>query len=95
MQNDPTQASVVERPDEHEETGDELYCWMPGNDDRECSGACVAYDESYSEDQRRSSCSLINMFKSVAMSHAKMANVANQKARAAATPNQPPPEVRS
>lgn len=94
MQNDQPSASLIERPDEHEELGDELYCWMPGNGDRECNGSCVAYDESYNEDQRRDSCKVLNAVRSFTLSHAKIANIATQKARAAATPNQPPPEVR-
>lgn len=84
----------IERPDEYQEVGDEIYCWMPGNFDRECNGSCVAHDMIFEDDQRRSPCSLINIFKSVAMSHARIANIAQAKARAATTPNTPPPEVR-
>lgn len=84
----------IERPDEHKETGDELYCWIPGNYDRECEGSCVAYDIVYEGDQRRSTCSLINIMKSVALSHSKLANLAQTKARAAAAPSHMPPEVR-
>ena len=84
----------LERPDEYQELGDEIYCWMPGNYDRECNGSCVAFDLIYEEDQRRSPCSLINLLKSVGMSHARVANIMHTKARVEATPNHPPPEVR-
>lgn len=84
----------IERPDEHEELGDEMYCWLPGNDDRECNEGCVAFDFVYKDDQRRSPCTLINLFKSVAMSQAKVANVEQVRAKVAATPSTPPPEVR-
>lgn len=93
MRDDPTRIDL-ERPDEHQEIGDEIYCWLPGSFDRECNGSCVAFDLIYEDDQKRSCCSIINMFKSVALSHAKIANVGQVKARIAATPNQPPPEVR-
>ena len=92
MENDPTHDVV--RPDEYQEVGDEIYCWMPGSYDRECNGSCVAFDQIFEGDQRRSPCSLINIFKSTAMSHAKVANIEQAKARAAVTPNQIPPEVR-
>ena len=83
----------VERPDEYQELGDEIYCWLPGNFDRDCNGSCVAYDLVYEEDQRRSQCSIINMAKSVALSHAKIANISEASARIAAIPSQPPPKV--
>jgi hypothetical protein len=93
MDNDPTQLDL-ERPDEYQEIGDEVYCWLPGNYDRECNGSCVAFDTIFETDQRRSQCSIINLVKSVALSHAKIANVENTKARIAVVPNQSPPEVR-
>ncbi len=93
MQDDPTRLDL-ERPDDYQEIGDEIYCWMPGNYDRECNGGCVAFDIVYEEDQTRSPCTLINLLKSVGMSHARMANIMQAKARAAATPNPTPPEVR-
>lgn len=70
----------IERPDEHKQ-GDELYCWMPGSEDRECEGSCVAYDEGYVEDQRRSSCAVLNIVKSAGMSLAIMSNVAKKGAQ--------------
>ena len=57
----------IERPDEHE-VGDELYCWMPGNSDRECNGGCVAYDASYQQDQVRDSCKVLNCVRSATKS---------------------------
>lgn len=84
----------VERPDEYQEVGDEVYCWMPGNFDRECNPSCVAHDVVYEKDQRRSTCSIINILKSAALSHSKIANLAQTRARTAATPSQAPPEVR-
>ena len=93
MNDDPMQIDL-ERPDEYEELGDELYCWMPGNFDRECSGECVAHDLVYENDQRRSPCSILNMLKSFAMSQAKLANLAQTKAKTAAVPFQTPPEVK-
>jgi len=93
MQND-SPFPDLERPDEYQEVGDEVYCWLPGNSDRECNGSCVAFDLVYEEDQRRSQCAVMNILKSVALSHAKIANISQTKARLGVTPNQPPPEVR-
>jgi hypothetical protein len=92
MDNDPI-CPEIERPDEHQEIGNEIYCWLPGNFDRECNGSCVAFDIIFESDQRRSPCSIINMMKSAALSHAKIANVGQVEARMAAVPNQPPPKV--
>jgi hypothetical protein len=92
MRDDPMQIDL-ERPDEHQETGDEIYCWMPGNYDRECNGSCVAFDIIFESDQRRSPCSIINMVKSLALSHAKIANVDQLEARMAAVPKHSPPKV--
>lgn len=40
-----TDNPFLARPDEHKVgAADELYCWMPGNADRECNPSCVAYD---------------------------------------------------
>lgn len=73
--NDQQTDVELERPDSHEELGDELYCWMPGNADRQCEGSCVAYDGSYMEDQRRSPCMLLNAARSIAMSFGIQANL--------------------
>lgn len=93
--------ALLERPDEHQ-VGDELYCWMPGNEDRECNGSCVAYDSSYVTDQVRDSCKALNAFRSIAKSIAmltsatqarvKQAEIAARKAQAEQLPR--PPEVR-
>jgi len=50
----------IERPDEHAELGDELYCWMPGNGERQCGPDCVAYDEGCIEDDRKTPCLALN-----------------------------------
>jgi hypothetical protein len=55
----------LERPDEHAETGDELYCWMPSNDHRECNGACVAYDERALQDPRVDPCKVLNAIRQI------------------------------
>lgn len=55
-----TDNPFIERPDEHEETGDELYCWMPSNDHRECNGACVAFDDRHEVDPRIDPCKVLN-----------------------------------
>jgi len=92
---------LLERPDEHK-VGDELYCWMPGNEDRECNGGCVAYDSTYVTDQVRDSCKWLNAFRSMAKSlammtqamqaRAKQGELAARKAQAESLPR--PPEVR-
>lgn len=87
------QQTEIERPDEHA-TGDELYCWMPGSEDRECNGSCVAYDSSYEEDQRKDPCKVLNAVRSIGLSVAKLSNLARVRERAAAVPQPEPPEVR-
>jgi hypothetical protein len=92
--------SEIERPDEHK-VADELYCWMPSSDDRECNGSCVAYDPTYTKDQFRDSCKWLNAFRSMAMSIAKISKSAEQQekrdeiaARAALVAKMPnPPKV--
>lgn len=88
----------LDKPDEHV-VGDELYCWMPGNSDRECNGSCVAYEPRCTDDPRMSSCMALNAVKSLSLGVNLMAKVQNQvKAvvkREAALHNEPkPPEVR-
>jgi hypothetical protein len=40
-----TDNPFIARPEEHTVgAANELYCWMPGNADRECNASCVAYD---------------------------------------------------
>lgn len=50
----------IERPDEHEVQGDELYCWMPGNGERQCGPDCVAFDPSF-EDDGKTTCLVLNI----------------------------------
>jgi len=99
---DPNEGNpFIERPDEHT-VGDELYCWMPGNETRECNGSCVAYDSSYTTDQLRDSCKALNAFRSAAKSVAMIASAFHQRekqqdiaARKAHIDNLPrPPEVK-
>lgn len=100
MENPP----FIEHPDEHEEQGDELYCWMPGNSDRECGGGCVAYDPSFEQDQRRTSCMVLNSIRSAAFAlnmlgiSAKRQNKTSEmleKKRQLDELSPPPPEVTS
>lgn len=54
----------IERPDEHEVTGDQLFCWIQWN--RECGGDCTAYEELASHDQRLTFCKVLNSIRSAA-----------------------------
>lgn len=60
----------IERPDEHEGTGDQLFCWIQWN--RECGGDCVAYEELAAGDQRLSFCKVLNSVRSAALSFSGM-----------------------
>lgn len=94
-ENPTTEAPYLERPDEHEETGNELYCWMPGTEDRECNGSCVAFEPRSLDDDRTDTCKALNALRSVAMSlglQTKAARVAAVKAQTEKIPE--PPEVR-
>jgi hypothetical protein len=63
----------IERPDEHEEVGDEVYCWLPDNDHRQCNGSCVAFDERCLTDPRIDSCKVLNAIRQVGGSMAAVA----------------------
>lgn len=94
MENDP----FLERPDEHV-AGDELYCWLPDNADRECSGSCVAYEPGCEDDPRMSSCMFLNAVRSISLGVNVMAKVQRQVntsvKREVSRQNEPsPPEVR-
>lgn len=89
----------IERPDEHT-PGDanELYCWMPNSDHRECNGSCVAYDPSFMADQVRDPCKALNAFRSLAKSVAMLVGLQQKKEKQAETAavkahidNLPPP----
>jgi hypothetical protein len=85
----------IERPDEHD-PGDELYCWMPGSEDRECNGSCVAFEERSLQDGRMDMCKALNAIRSLAMSlgiQTKRARGEAIKAEIAKIPE--PPEVTS
>lgn len=82
MPDDPTTTEnpFIERPDEHA-PGDELYCWMPGNDNRECNGSCVAFEPGSLQDDRKDMCKLLNAVRSIALS----LGIQSQTAKAALT----------
>lgn len=88
----------LERPDEHK-VGDELYCWMPGNGDRECNGGCVAYEPRCEGDPRMSSCMFLNAVRSLSVGVNLMAKAQHQTklsvSREVQRAHEPePPEVR-
>lgn len=94
---DPTEV-ILERPDEHEAgAANELYCWLPGNSDRECGPDCVAYDISFTEDQRRTPCMALNAIRAGSMALNVMGVAAKQgtQMQARRQPQPPPPEVKS
>ena len=67
---------VVEIPDEVVADGsDNLHCWMPGSDHRECTGACAAFDPGFHQEKKRSQCMVLNTLRSGALSLAKLVNV--------------------
>jgi hypothetical protein len=95
-ENDP----FLERPDEHELVGDELFCWLPGNGDRQCGGDCVSYEPGCEGDTRMSSCMFLNAVRSLAAGVGVMAKVQHQTkvsvAREVHRAHEPvPPEVKS
>ena len=101
--NQPTDDNpFIERPDEHEELGDELYCWMPGNGERQCGPDCVAFDTGCEEDGRKTTCLVLNIFRVIGVGAQVMASGAldRQKAAKAAAITQKvqeipdPPEVK-
>jgi len=87
----------LERPDEHEPgAGDEVYCWMPGSEDRECNGSCVAFEDRALKDDRTDTCKALNALRSIAMSLGRQMKRAQGEAVAAKIAEIPgPPEVTS
>ena len=88
----------IERPDEHE-VKDELYCWMPGNSDRECNGSCVSYDPSYISDQFKDTCKVLNSIRAISKAFVfdtqkrnKQMELSARKEQADSLPR--PPEVK-
>jgi len=61
----------IERPDEHQVTGDQLFCWIVWN--RECGGDCVSFEEQATVDPRMTTCKVLNTMRSVALSFAHAA----------------------
>jgi hypothetical protein len=96
----PGTEPYIERPDEHADTGDQLFCWM--SYERECEGSCTSYDGSYVEDQRKTPCLILNALRSVALSFGIRTNLdkqrtihEEQRARKEQVDSLPdPPEVR-
>jgi hypothetical protein len=85
----------LERPDEHE-PGSELYCWMPGNDHRECDGSCIAFEEKSVKDQRVGACQALNAIRSLALTMGLKEKRARSAAVKEVIDNLPePPEVTS
>jgi len=98
-----TENPFIERPDEHAVgEADELYCWMPGNDNRECNGSCVAFESAALRTDRADTCKVLNALRSIAMSFGVQTRiskamqtrqeVSERKKAADALPK--PPEVR-
>lgn len=56
----------IVKPDEHEVQGDELYCWLPGSDHRECNPSCVAFElRSLGSEAVLEGCKVLNSFRSI------------------------------
>ena len=86
----------LDRPDEHEVgAGEELYCWMPCNDDRECNASCVAFESDALRDARLTSCKALNAMRAFGISVASMAKMMKVQERKEAVAAPSPPEVRS
>ena len=63
------------RPEEHPAgEANELYCWMPANDDRECNASCPAFDERSVRDPSITPCTVLNCLKSISITVAKFVN---------------------
>jgi len=86
---------MIERPDEHEPgAANELYCWLPFVDGRECNAACVSFDKKSVRDSNRSQCLIINQGQILANAAAKFVSISIVKDRKEATAGPPPPEVK-
>ena len=93
-----TDEVIIERPDEHE-PGSELYCFMPGNWDRECNGSCVAFDErSIISPDRFESCKVLTSMRAMSGALGLVGKGVSEITRAAKSPDPyasaPPPEVK-
>jgi hypothetical protein len=86
----------IERPEEHELLGDELFCWMPGDDQRMCGPSCVAFESrSLDPNSGLSTCTLLNSFRSMSASIHSMVRRDDVKRRQEVIKEQPsPPAVR-
>ena len=92
----------IERPDEHSGTGNELYCWLPSNESRQCGGDCVAFLPPIESEPMRTTCIFLETFRSAAASLRRVVDVTKErkiaaqiKARQELAEKQPmPPEVK-
>ena len=90
------QNPFIERPDEHAIQGDELFCWMPGNQDRQCGPDCVAFEErSIGPDATLEMCKVLNSIRAISGSLTAQVRAKKIEQRQAVVRSQPePPEVR-
>jgi hypothetical protein len=90
------QNPFIERPDEHQPVGDELYCWMPGNQDRQCGPDCVAFEErAMGDGSNLDMCKVLNSIRTISGSLATQVKSRKLEQRQAVIKDQPkPPEVR-
>jgi hypothetical protein len=72
---DSSGAPYIERPDEHEVTGDQLFCWMHWN--RECGGDCVAFEEAAGANPTMTACKLLNAARSISRSFFRLEQAAD------------------
>jgi len=68
------------RPEEHKVgAANEVYCWMPGNENRECNATCVAYDPANAAEGK--SCEALKFLASISSSLEQQVQLAKQAAR--------------
>jgi hypothetical protein len=90
-QNNP----FIERPDEQYDDENILYCWVPGNMNRECNGACVAFEPQALNSAEINTCKALNIGKSIALSFARLVNLQNSAGLKAVVESLPqPPKVK-
>ena len=99
--NDEMGNPFIERPDEHPVgAADEVYCWMPSNDARECNSSCVAYNPETASDGRP--CMALEMLRQlvtvatdlVPLLHKRDARARTEAVKQIVDNLPPPPEVR-
>ena len=62
--------AYVHLPNGHEETGDEVYCFI--HDDLVCNSSCIAFDVNHSTSKNRSTCIFINAAKQISTALARL-----------------------